>query len=243
MNGNIEYRMEKEKTLFTTNHLSFTSRKYFLHLSILFMTVLFVNDSVVYKLVNVFGYSISAASFVFPITYTILDIVAEVYGYRAAKQIIWLSVIFNFIFSGLIRLLLILPSPSSWTGEEAYRFVFDKALLIPTTYLIAMPIGALINTYLISKWRVLVQGKYFVIRSIASSAIGEFVFTVIAVLIIWNFRVVNVDLVKFIFITYMTKPLCTIFTAFPATLIVKILKNVEGIDMYSPKTTSFSPVN
>jgi len=201
-------------------------------LIIMFFIALFVNDIMVYKLVKIAGLSISAASLVFPITYLITDIIAETYGYRVSKRIIWLSVIFNIVFCALIALLIKLPSPSNWPLQSAFNSIFDSILYISLTHIVITPLSYLVNTYLISRWKIVVNGKYFIIRSIVSSAIGEFIFSAAMVFIIWHGKGFNVSLISLSLLTYLSKLTWNIVGSIPALFVVKIIKKIDHADVY-----------
>lgn len=215
--------------------------KYYTILIISFFTILFAADSVVYKLVKIDSYVVSAASLIFPITYLILDIIAEVYGYQSSRQLIWLSIIFDLVFTLLVTTLINTPSPMGWGQQTAYSYVFHNMIFISGSYLIATPIGSFTNTYLISKWKVLLKGKYFLIRSIFSTAIGEFFYSAIAVLIIWHGTKLQTSIPALIIVTYLTKLIWTIIGALPASAIVIVLKRLENVDDSYNYSTDFNP--
>ena len=133
-----------------------------------------------------------------------------------------------------------MPSPKLWTGEAAYSFVFGNMLHIVCGSYIALAIGSFINTYLISKWKVLVRGKYFWLRSIGASVIGEGIYTVAAGLLIYIGRVPFDKMVDFIMWSYIFKIVGSIILATPANLIASYLKKKEEIGS-SDKTTNFNP--
>jgi hypothetical protein len=95
-----------------------------------FYTLLYANDVVLYKVVSIYGFHVSAASLIFPGTYLIIDIITEVYGYELAKQLIWQSTIFNVIFAILVGTLIQLPSPSDWILASAFNSVFLNIIIL-----------------------------------------------------------------------------------------------------------------
>ena len=213
------------------NNIQLDEHKYFITLVVFFFTVLFVNNVVVYKLVDVGDITMSAASIIFPLTYWITDITTEVYGYRLTRKLIWLTTIFNVVFAVLITILLNLPSPSTWKMGAAFHGVFKNLLFVCVMHVIASPVSYFLNAYLISKWKILVKGKYFWLRSIGSTMIGEIIFSIIMTSVTWHSNQ-SISIYNLIFITYLTKVLWAIIGAYPATLMVHILKRKEGVDVY-----------
>lgn len=67
--------------------------QYILILGMINITISLAADVVAYKLVFLGPPLLPGAPLIFPLTYIIGDIVAEVYGYNAAKQIIWITLV------------------------------------------------------------------------------------------------------------------------------------------------------
>src|SRR5690242_4547337 len=104
--------------------------KYILFLSMFFVTIDLSAVSMAYKLVslnNLFEIN-SGATFIFPITYALGDIITEVYGYNMARKLIWFSLFFQFIFAFLITAVIHLPSPLFWQNEFNYTIVFGSII-------------------------------------------------------------------------------------------------------------------
>lgn len=213
--------------------------KYFTNLLVIFFVILFVNNVIVYKLVQIGNVTLSAASLIFPLTYWIADIITEVYGYKVARELIWLTTIYNVIFAALITLLLSLPSPHGWRLEFAFHAVFNNILFICIVHVVAAPASYFLNAYLISKWKIVTKGKYFWFRSVLSTFVGEFVFSIIMTAVTW-YGNHDVNLFYLIMITYMTKCFWAIVGVIPASLIVRFLKKSEEIDIYDVNT-NFNP--
>lgn len=74
---------------------------------------------------------------------------------------------------------------------HAYNIILHLLLRASIANAIAIAIGSFFNIYLLSKWKMLIKGKYFWLRSLGSSAIGESFYTIFVV------SLVNVGLVNF----------------------------------------------
>jgi uncharacterized integral membrane protein (TIGR00697 family) len=84
-----------------------------------FVTTLIAANITAVKLVGVFGLVLPAAVIVFPISYICGDILTEVYGYRAARRVIWLGFFCNLLAVFAIYLGQILPAAPFWEAQEA----------------------------------------------------------------------------------------------------------------------------
>ncbi len=77
-----------------------------------FVTCLIVANITAVKLIGVFGLVFDAGTLIFPISYIFGDVLTEVYGFRRARQVIWLGFLCNLLAVGAISLGGILPSAS-----------------------------------------------------------------------------------------------------------------------------------
>ena len=55
----------------------------------IFVTCLVISNIVAVKLIAVGGLILPAAIVIFPVSYLLADVLTEVYGFRAARRVIW----------------------------------------------------------------------------------------------------------------------------------------------------------
>lgn len=193
-----------------------------------------------YKIIEIGPLIGAASSLIFPLTYSIMDIIAEVYGHKMAKKIIWFAFACDFIFAILVLGVSQIPS-SNQTETITYMHIFSPLLRAVIAQMIGVLAGAFINIYLISKWKVLVNGRYFWLRSIGSSTIGEAVMLVISVFIALVGVLPLNQLIQLIMYTYCYKIIFAFvaapFISFAATL----LKN--KIDGWNSDIINLSSLN
>jgi queuosine precursor transporter len=177
-----------------------------------------------YKIIEIGPILGAASSLIFPLTYSLMDIIAEVYGYQIAKKIIWYGFICDLIFAILTLFISHIPS-SNVAQNTAYIIVLGNLLRAVTAQTIGVLSGAFINIYCISKWKKITNGKYFWLRSIGSSTIGEAVMLVISVLIALAGIVTFSKLIRLIAYTYLYKIIFAVIAAPFVNLIGNILKS------------------
>ena len=98
------------------------------------------------KVIQLFGpFSATAGLLVFPISYILNDCIAEVWGFRKARLIIWLGFGMNFMVVLLSQLAVALPAAPFWEGEEGFNFVFGLAPRIAAASLTAFLAGSFVN--------------------------------------------------------------------------------------------------
>lgn len=211
--------MNKSQTLHLPKMLS---------LLLVFLTILFfIPDILMYKIIKIGPFKESAAILFFPFVYSIADAITEVYGKKNTLLILGGCYLFTLFFSIIIVLVIHLPSPAGWLEQNAFNIVFNKGPRVIFAGIIGVGISMYINIKLMSKLKYKMRGKHFIIRSIASSAIGELIVTGIAYPII--FLSINNYLFTLMINAYLFKVIYSIIGAFPAKLIVFLLREIDGI--------------
>jgi queuosine precursor transporter len=206
----------------------------------MYVTSLLLDALVVNKLANVHSMSMSVSTFIFPFSYFFGDIITEVYGYKISRQLVWTGLAAMAVFCILGALLSYTPAPPYWHLQKAYGEVLRPLPRVFIGDLIAMNVGTFVNIYAISKWKILTRGKYFWLRSLGSSAIGEGIFTILAFGIVLGAVMPFHQLLEAMFLSYIFKFFFIVVAVVPATFIVSFLKSKEGIDIYDYET-NFSP--
>ena len=96
----------------------------FMLLGILFNVCLIAANLLETKVIQVFGITVTAGLLVFPISYIINDCIAEVWGFRKARLIIWSGFAMNFFVVMLGLIAVALPAAPFWDGAAHFNFVF-----------------------------------------------------------------------------------------------------------------------
>ena len=122
----------------------------FMLLGILFNVCLIASNFLEIKVIEVFSLTVTGGLLVFPISYIINDCIAEVWGFRKARLIIWSGFASNFFVIGLAQIVVMLPAAPYWEGEEGFNFVFRMAPRIAFASMIAVLVGSFLNAYVMS---------------------------------------------------------------------------------------------
>ncbi|WP_231950230.1 queuosine precursor transporter [Legionella lansingensis] len=178
--------------------------------------------------------------FAFVFTFAICDIVGEVYGYAYPRLFIWVGVIAEFLFAIVVISVAHMPSPTSFSYPEAYQIVFDPTLRYVVSGLIGLVVGEFINIYLLAKWKIFLKGKFFVLRSLISTAVGQALLTIIVDLLNYIGKISLLELLWMMISGYVWKMCFAVVLAFPSWLIVRWLKKAENVSHYDIHT-NFNP--
>ena len=209
-------------------------------LSMIYITSILAADVLIYKIMHFGSIVLTVGSFVTPFWFVTADIVAEIYGFRVTRRMIWSGIACGFLFTIICVTLINLPSPDVWPYQSAYDQVLGKLPRVFLGSVAGVIIGQFTNTYLISKWKILLQGKYFWLRSIGSSATGQLAFTVVTILCDLLGVLPFYQVMQLILISFTIKLIVTPLLAFPASALVYYIKKLENIDVYDC-TTNFNP--
>jgi len=210
-------------------------------LGILFNVCLIAANLLETKVIQVFGITITAGLIVFPISYIINDCIAEVYGYKKTRLIIWCGFASNFLVVLFSQIAVLIPAAPFWEGEEGFNFVFGLAPRIVTGSFIAFLVGSFLNAYIMSKMKVASQGKNFSLRAIVSTIVGESADSLIFFPIAFWGLLPPKQLLIMIIAQTVLKSLYEVLVL-PVTIrVVKYIKKIEGNDVYDTDT-SFNPL-
>src|SRR3990167_11496958 len=205
-----------------------------------YLTFMLATVCLANKLILFGSFLLPGGIFVFPFTFGICDIVGEVYGYAYPRLFIWVGVLSEFMFSLVLIGVSHTTAPEYFKHPEAYQIVFDPTLRYVVSGLIALLVGEFVNVYLLAKWKVALRGRFFIFRSLLSTAMGQACLTIIVDLLNYTGKMPTSDLISMMFSGYSWKMVVAVLLIFPAWGLVKYLKKAENIDYYDINT-NFSP--
>ena len=204
----------------------------FLLFSMLFCVCLITANVLETKQMAFGPISITGGLIVFPVSYIINDCVCEVWGYRKTRMLIWLGFSMNFLFVIFAALCDAIPGAPYWDNEAGFHAIFGLAPRVAAASFVAFIVGSFANAYVMSRMKVSSQGKYFSLRAIMSTILGETADSLIFFPLALGGVVPNSELPVLIVSQIVLKTLYEI-VVLPITIqVVKFTKRHEGIDEY-----------
>lgn len=204
----------------------------FMLLGILFNVCLIAANLLETKVVQVGGLTVTAGLLVFPISYIINDCIAEVWGFKKARLIIWSGFAMNFFVVALGLVAVALPAAPFWEGEAHFNFVFGMAPRIVLASLMAFLVGSFLNAYVMSRMKVASQGKNFSARAIVSTVVGETADSLIFFPVAFGGIIAWKELLIMMGIQIVLKSMYEVIIL-PVTIrVVKAIKKIDGSDVY-----------
>ena len=204
----------------------------FMLLGILFNVCLIAANLLETKVIQVGSITVTAGLLVFPISYIINDCIAEVWGFKKARLIIWSGFAMNFFVVGLGLIAVALPAAPFWEGEQHFDFVFGMAPRIVVASLLAFLVGSFLNAYVMSKMKVASGGRNFSARAIWSTVVGETADSLIFFPIAFGGLIAWPELLVMMGTQIVLKSLYEVIIL-PITIrVVKAVKRIDGSDVY-----------
>lgn len=211
-------------------------------LGVLFNVCLVASNLLETKVIQLGPVTATAGLIVFPISYIINDCIAEVWGFKKARLIIWCGFAMNFLTIGFARLAILLPAAPFWAGEESFNFVFGLAPRIALASLIAFLVGSFLNAYIMSKMKIATQGKHFSLRAIVSTLVGESADSLLFFPIAFGGLIPAYELLTMMGIQACLKSLYEVIILPVTVRVVKYIKKTDQTDVYD-RGISYNIIN
>jgi queuosine precursor transporter len=215
--------------------------KYLLFLAVLYNLTFPLAGIGIHKPVTIGPFNVLASTLIFPFAFVINDMIAEVYGYKVSRQLIWCILPLTIYYQLVLSFFIDYPPRPDWHYQYMYNFIFRGMKLIGFMGDIGVVVGFMLNSYLLAKLKIFLKGRFFWMRSIATSAIGELLQLLIGLFGVFIEHQVNNSQLVVLFINAYLFRLTIIGLVSPlANIAVYFLKKLEGVDIYDTDT-NFSP--
>jgi uncharacterized integral membrane protein (TIGR00697 family) len=215
--------------------------RYYDILSVLAATVAVCTNMLVLKVTRIGPFTFGGAVVFFPITYILGDVLTEVYGFRRARRVIWLSFGAQLYAAAMAWAVLAMPpAPDRLEIQHHYEAVFSVTPRIFAASLLAFVVGDFVNSIILARRKVIDHGQSFWKRAILSTVAGQaadsIIFYPLAFAGIWDW-----PLIARIMVTHYTLKVGIEVLGVPfSTWFVNYLKRAEGVDYYDTQT-KFNP--
>src|SRR5205809_7045868 len=131
----------------------------FITCAALFVTCLLTANTIATKLITVGGVVLTAGIVIFPLSYVLGDVLTEVWGYAAARRVIWLGFACNALMVAAIWWGGEIPSAPFWKGGPAYAEILGQTPRILLASFVAYLFGEFANSYLLAKMKIMTRGR------------------------------------------------------------------------------------
>lgn len=225
----------------TTHREDRLNLRYYDTLMVLAVTTAVCVNMLVLKITRIGPFSFSGAVVFFPITYILSDVLTEVYGFRRARRVIWMSFAAQLYAATMSWIVLNMPpSPDRMEIQHHFEAVFGAVPRVFAASLLAFLVGDFVNSIILARRKVIDQGRRFWKRAILSTVAGQaadsIIFYPLAFAGRWSWNEIFTIMVT----QYTLKVLIEVLGVPLITQIVVFLKRAEGVDHYDVDT-KFNP--
>ena len=213
----------------------------FMAAGLLFTVCLIVANIIEQKLIRIGPIEATAGLLIFPVSYIVNDLIAEVWGYRKARLIIWYGFAMNFLAVVIFRLSIWVLGSENFTHGDAFDLVLGNTLRITLASFAAFLVGSFLNAYVMSKMKILQRGRGFSIRAVVSTIIGEGADSIVFFTLAFYAIIPTKDMLVLVATQTAMKTAYEIIILPLTNVIVKRVKKIEGVDVYD-NDISYNPL-
>ena len=124
------------------------------------------------KITSIAGFSMDAGTFIYPLTFTIRDLVHKRLGKQVARQVIILAAGINLFMALFFQFTAWLPQDPSWGLGKEFAAVLGPVWRIVIASIVAEVISELLDTEIYHLWQNRITEKYQWMRVLSSNAVS-----------------------------------------------------------------------
>lgn len=218
---------------------------WYVGLAAVFVTCLIVANIIAVKILTLPGGLIVPAGIViFPLNYLFGDVLTEVYGFSAARRVIWLGFGCNLLAVIAIYVALAAPAAPFWQSKQpAFATILGFSPILLAASFCAYLVGEFVNAYVLAKMKIATNGRWLWTRTIGSTFVGEGIDSVIFISLAFGLgaRSPLSQLVPLILTQWTIKVLYEVVATPFTYAAVGFLKRREHLDPFDTHT-NFWPI-
>ncbi|MFT4147301.1 MAG: queuosine precursor transporter [Micrococcaceae bacterium] len=170
-----------------------------------FCVLLLISNICATKLIEFGPFITDGGAFLFPLTYIIGDLLAEVYGLKATRRAIKLGFIFSIIASITFYLVQISPPASAYENQAAFEAVLGFVPRIVAASLAGYLVGQFLNALVMVKLKEKAKENKLWVRLVGSTMVGEFADTLVFCTIAFFGTITGWEFVNYVITGYAYK--------------------------------------
>jgi len=186
-----------------------------------------------------FGVVVTLGTFLYPLTFLIVDLLNEFYGLRLARRAVFVTCISSVVIIAMLGATTNLPGLAEWELDDPYNQVIGHLSSVMIASLVSFLVSEYVNTYLLCKIKELTNSRFLFLRVFLSTfvavIIDSFIFCFLAFYGVMETSVIF----DMIFIQIFIKVSFAFFNIFPAYGMRALLNKYMTV-FESPRATSIS---
>ncbi|MCO5224918.1 MAG: queuosine precursor transporter [Thermomicrobiales bacterium] len=198
----------------------------------IYVTTLITANTVAVSVLDLGPFSADAGTLTFPIAYIVGDVLTEVYGFRTARRVIWLGFACNLFAVGVYQLAMQFPTHNDAAFDAGFALVFSSTPRILLASMAAYLVGSFTNAFIMSRLKVMTNGKHLWMRTIGSTLAGQGLDTVVFVLIAFAGVFPREIVWEMIYTNWIIKIGIEVLATPVTYRVIALFKRKEGLDVY-----------
>lgn len=138
-----------------------------------FCGLLLISNVAAVKLIALGPVTVDGGALLFPLTYILGDVLAEVWGFAAARRAIVLGFALGLLASLTFWAVQLLPPAPNWENQEGFEAVLGFVPRIVAASLVAYLVGQLLNAWVLVRIKKVTGERSLWLRLLGSTVVGE----------------------------------------------------------------------
>jgi len=138
----------------------------------LYIAAQLLSDIASLKISLIAGFSMDAGTFIYPLTFTVRDLVHKRLGKMAARNIIVLAAGINLFMAFFFQFVAWLPQDPAWGLGKEFSAILGPVWRIVIASIVAEVISELIDTEIYHLWQSRITSRYQWMRVLSSNAVS-----------------------------------------------------------------------
>lgn len=201
----------------------------------LFCAIIILGNIYALKIITIFSLRTPSGMICFPFSFSINNIITEVYGEEAATKTIRFGMIILILYYLTLLFITGIDPAPGWNSQKEWEKIFSSSPLIVLGTLCAYYSSEKINSKILSIFKYYFEGKYFLGRSVGATIIGVTLDTLIFNVIAFYWFLPFYDWVFFTLDQIALKIFFEIIGSIISSLVIPSLKNYEDLDPVKPR--------
>lgn len=192
-----------------------------------FVSLLLISNIAAVKLFEVGPLILDGGIFLFPLVYILGDVLAEVYGFSAARRAVLLAFAMSALAAATFWVVGIVPPAESWGNQEAWDAVLGFVPRIVLASLAAFLIGQMINAYVLVAIKQRTDESKLWVRLLGSTVVGQAADTVVFCTIAFYGVITGAEFLNYVIVGFVAKTVVEVVLLPVTYRVVAAIKRAE----------------
>lgn len=197
-----------------------------------FVAVLLISNIAATKLIAIGPLITDGGAFLFPLTYILGDILAEVYGWRSARRAIVTGFAMSILAAVTFFVVQLAPAADAYTNQAAFEAVLGFVPRIVLASVLGYLVGQLLNAYVLVWIKARTKERHLWVRLLGSTVVGEFADTLVFCTVAFYGVITGAEFLNYVIVGYLYKTAIeAVFLPVTYRVIAAIKRREPGYDL------------